>query len=111
MSTNSNTGKKNYFTNVTALEHVTTEVIKLKGIQFNSKCIIVEKAKNKPPAFSEVSVVRPTSPVFGNYLADENQSKLPIGSVKKSYSETAHLSPNSSNTLSLLTIGKRYSYV
>ena len=78
---------------------VTTELIKLNGIEFNSKCIIVEEAKNKPTAFSEANAVRPTSPVFGNHLTDENQGKLPIGSTKKAYSETVHLSPNSSNTL------------
>ena len=50
---NSNTGKKRYFTYVTVPEHVTTELIKLHGIQFNSKCIIVEEAKNKLPDFSE----------------------------------------------------------
>ena len=38
----------------------------------------VEEAKNKPTAFSEANVPRPTSPV---------------------YSKTVHLSPNSSNTL------------
>ena len=99
MSTNSNTGKKKYFAYVTAPEHVTTELIKLNGIEFNSKCIIVEEAKNKPTAFSEANALRPTSPVFGNHLTDENQSKLPIGSAKKTYSETVRLPPNSSNTL------------
>ena len=99
MSTNSNTGKKKYFAYVTAPEHVTTELIKLNGIDSNSKCIIVEEAKNKSTAFSEANVLRPTSPVFGNHLTDGNQSKLPIVSAKKSYSETVHLSPNSSNTL------------
>ena len=99
MSTNSNTGKKKYFAYVTAPEHVTTELIKLNGIEFNSKCIIVEEAKNKPAAFSEANALRPTSPVFGNHLTDENQSKLPIGSAKKTYSETVRLPPNSSNTL------------
>ena len=99
MSTNSNTGKKKYFAYVTAHEHVTTELIKLNGIEFNSECIIVEEAKNKPKAFSEANALRPTSPVFRNHLADENQSKFPIGSAKKTYSETVHLSLNSSNTL------------
>ena len=74
-------------------------MIKLNGIEFRSKCIIVEEAKNKPTAFSEANALRPTSPVFGNHLTDEIQSKLPIGSAKKAYSETVHLSPNSSNTL------------
>ena len=74
-------------------------MIKLNGIEFNSKCTIVEEAKHKPTTFSEANVLRPTSPVFGNHLTDENQSKLLIGSVKKGYSETVHLSPNSSNTL------------
>ena len=99
MSTNSNTGKKKYFAYVTAPEDVTTELIKLNGIEFNSKCMIVEEAKNKPTAFSEANALRPTSPVFGNHLTDENQSKLPIGSAKKAYRETVRLSPNSSNTL------------
>ena len=99
MSTNSNIGKKKYFAYVTAPEHVTAELIKLNGIEFNSKCIIVEEAKNKPTAVSEANVLRPTSPVFGNHLTDENESKLPIGSAKKGYSETLHLSQNSSNTL------------
>ena len=98
MSTNSNTGKKKYFAYVTAPEHVTTELIKLNGIEFNSKCIIVEEAKNKPTTFSEANVLRPKTSVFGNYLTDENQSKLAVGSAK-SYIETVHLSPNSSNTL------------
>ena len=74
-------------------------MIKLNGIEFNSKCIIVEEAKNKPTAFSEANALRPISPVFGNHLTDENQSKLPIGSAKTGYSEMLHLSPNSSNTL------------
>ena len=56
----------------------TTELIKLNGIEFNSKCITVEEAKNKPTAFSEANAPRPTSPVFGNHLTDENQSKFPI---------------------------------
>ena len=99
MSTNSNTGKKKYFAYVTAPEHVTGELIKLNGIEFNSKCMIVEEAKNKPTAFSEANALRRTSPVFGNHLTDENQSKLSIGSAKKAYSETVRLSPNSSNTL------------
>ena len=99
MSTNSSTGKKKYFAYVTAPEHVTTKLIKLNGVEFNSKCIIVEVAKNKPTAFSEANARRPTSPVFVNGLTDENQSKLPTGSAKKCYSETVHLSPNSSNTL------------
>ena len=99
MSTNSNTGKKKYFAYVTAPEYVTTDLINLNGIEFNSKCIIVEEAKNKPTAFSEANALRPTSPFFGNHLTDENQSKLPIGSAKKAYSETVRLSPNSSNTL------------
>ena len=105
MSKNSNTGKKKYFAYVTAPEHVTTELIKLNGIEFNSKCIIVEEAKNKPTAFSEAKTLRPTSPVFGNHLTDENQSKLPIGSAKKAYSETVRLSLNSSNTL-IFCLGK-----
>ena len=67
MSTDANTGKKKYFANVTAPEHVTTELIKLNGIEFSSKCITVEEAKNKPTAFSEANVLRPTSPVFGNH--------------------------------------------
>ena len=91
--------KKKYFTYVTAPEHVTTELIKLNGIEFNSKCIIVEEAKNKPTAFSEANALRPTSLVFGNHLTDENQIKLPIVSAKKTYSETVRLPPNSSNTL------------
>ena len=99
MSTNSNTGKKKYFAYVTAPQHVTTEFIKLNGIQFNSKCIIVEEAKKKSVTFSEANVLRPKSPVFSNHSTDENQSKLPIGLAKKSYSETVNLSPNSSNTL------------
>ena len=74
-------------------------MIKLNGIQFNSKCIIVEEDKNSRIAFSEANVLRPTSPVFGNHLTDENQSKLPIGSSKKVYSKMVHFSPNSSNTL------------
>ena len=60
MSTNSNTDKKKYFAYGTAPEHVTTELIKLNGIEFNSKCIIVEEAKNKPTAFSQANVLRPT---------------------------------------------------
>ena len=77
-------------------------MIKLNGIQFNSKCIIVEEEKNKPTAFSEADVNRPTSSVFSNHFTDENyQSKLPIGSAKKRYNETVNLSPVSSNTLIL----------
>ena len=57
------------------------------------------RSKNKPTAFSEANALRPTSPVFGNHLTDENQSKLPIGSAKKAYSETVRLSPNSSSRL------------
>ena len=83
MSTNSNTRKRQYHAYVTAPEHVTTELIKLNGIEFNSKCIIVEEAKNKPSAFSEANVLRPKSQVFCNHLTDENQSKLPRGSAKK----------------------------
>ena len=83
MSTNSNTGKKKYFAYVTALEHVTTELIKLNGKEFNSKCIIVKEVKNKTTAFSEANVFRRTSPVFGNHLTDENQSKLLKGLAKK----------------------------
>ena len=49
MSTNSNTGQKKYVAYVTAPEHVTTELIKLNGIQFNSKGVIVEEAKNPQP--------------------------------------------------------------
>ena len=64
MSKNSKTGKKKYFAFVTAPEHVTTELIKLNGIQFNPKCIIVEEAKIKPTAFSEANVLRPTSHQF-----------------------------------------------
>ena len=99
MSTNSNNGKKKYFAYVTTPEHVTTELIKLNGIEFNSKFIIVEEAKNKPTSFSEANALRPTSPVFGNHLTDENQSKLPIGLAKKAYSETVYMSPNSLNAL------------
>ena len=36
---------KRYFAYVTAPQHVTTELIKSNGIQFNSKCIIVEETK------------------------------------------------------------------
>ena len=61
MSSNSNIGKKKYFAYVTAPEHATTEMVKLNEMQFNSKCIGVEKAKYKPKAFSEVNVLRPTS--------------------------------------------------
>ena len=64
MSTNSNTGKKKYFAYVIAPEHVTTELIKLNGIEFNSKCIIVEESKNKTTAFSETNAFGPTSPIF-----------------------------------------------
>ena len=77
------TGKKKIFAYVTAPEHVITELVKLNGIQFNSKRIIVEEAKNKLTVFSEANVLRPTSPVFGNHLTDENRSKLPTGSAKK----------------------------
>ena len=73
-------------------QHVTTELIKLNGIQFNSKCITVQEAKNKPTAFSEANALRPTSPVFSNHLTDENyQSKFPLGSTKKNFRETVNL--------------------
>ena len=52
MLTNLNTGKKKYFVYVTAPEHASAEMIKLNGIEFNSKCIIVEEAKNKRTTFS-----------------------------------------------------------
>ena len=52
MSTNLNTGKKKYFVYVTAPEHVAAEMIKLNGIEFDSKCIIVEEAENKRTTFS-----------------------------------------------------------
>ena len=64
--------KKKYFAYIT--EHVAIELIKLKGMQLYSKCIIVEEAKNKSTTFSEANVFRPTSPVFGNHLTDGNQS-------------------------------------
>ena len=66
--------EKKCFAYITAPEHVAIELIKLKGIQFHSKCIIVEEAKNKSTTFSEANVFRPTSPVFGNHLTDGNQS-------------------------------------
>ena len=76
-------------------QHVTTELIKLNGIQFNSKCVIVEETKNKPAAFFDANVPRPTSPVFSNHLTYENcQSKLSLGSAKNIYSKTVSLSPN-----------------
>ena len=84
MSSNSNTRNRKYFAYVTAPQYVTTELIKLNGIQLNSKCIIVEEAKNKPTTFSEANILRPTSPAFSNHSANENyQNKLPIGSSKK----------------------------
>ena len=70
MSTYSNTGRKKYFAYVTAPGKVTNELIKLYGIQFNSKRIIVEGTKNKIIAFSEVNVLRPRSSVFGNHLTE-----------------------------------------
>ena len=63
MSTNSNTGKKTYFAYVTAPEHVTTELIKLNGIEFNSKCIIVEEAKNKPTVQFSRRIISPNAPL------------------------------------------------
>ena len=90
--TNSNNSKKKYFALVTTPQHVTTELIKLNGIQFNSKCITVQEAKNKPTAFSEANALRPTSPFFSNHLTDENyQSKFPLGSAKKNFRETVNL--------------------
>ena len=75
-------------------------LIKLSGIRFNSKRIIEEEAKNRPIASSEAKVPRPASSVFSDHLADENyQSKLPIGSAKKTFSKTVNPSTNSSNTL------------
>ena len=66
-------------------QHVTTELIKLNGIQFNSKCVIVEETKNKPTSFFDANVPRPTAPVFSNHLTDEIcQIKLPLCSAKKS---------------------------
>ena len=43
--------EKKYFAYITTPEHVAIELINLKGIQFHSKCIIVEEAKNKPQPF------------------------------------------------------------
>ena len=78
MSTISKTANMKYFAYVTAPQRITTELIQLIGIQFNSKCIIVEEAKNKPTDFSEANIHRPTSTVFSNHLTDENyQSKPP----------------------------------
>ena len=65
MSTNSKPEKKEIFCLCRCAEHVTTELIKLNGIQFSSKCIIVEEAKQKPTAFSEANILRTKSPVFG----------------------------------------------
>ena len=95
MSTNSNTRKKKDF----APQQVTNELIKLHGIQFNSKCLIVEEAKTKTTAFSEANLLKPIWPVFGNHLKDENQSKIPIVLAKTSHSKMVHISPNSWNTL------------
>ena len=81
MSRNSSTGKKKYFAYVTATQHVITELIKLNGRQFSYKYMIVEEAKNKPTAFSEANVLRPTTAVLSNHLTDVNQSKLLIGST------------------------------
>ena len=63
---NSNSGNKKYFANVAAAQHVTTELMNLNGIQFKTKCIIVEEEENKPPTFSEANVSRPTSSVSVN---------------------------------------------
>ena len=66
-------------------QHVTTELIKLNGIQFNSKCLIVEETKNKPTSFFDANVPRPTAPVISNHLTDEIcQIKLRLCSAKKS---------------------------
>ena len=71
MSANSNTGNSKYICYVTAPQHVTTELMKLNEIQFNSKCTIVEEANNKPTAFSQGNIPRPIPSVFSNHLTDE----------------------------------------
>lgn len=74
MSSNSNTGNK------------------LNRIQINFKCIIAEEVKNKPAAFSEANIPRPTLPCFRNHLTDENnQSKLSLGSARKPDAKTVSL--------------------
>ena len=59
MSANSNSRNRKYFAFVTVPQHLTTELIKLNGMQFDFKYIIVENAKNKPTAFSGVSIPIP----------------------------------------------------
>lgn len=66
MQMNSNTGNKKYFPYASASQHVATELTKLNGIQFNTKCIIVEEEENKPATFSEANVPRPTLSVWVN---------------------------------------------
>ena len=77
MSTNSNTGKKKYFAYVTAPEHVTTDLIKLNGIQFNSKYIIVKEPTNKLTSFSEANILTPISPVFRSKHTCTNITSFP----------------------------------
>ena len=55
--TNSNTEKRKYFAYVTAPQHVTTELIKLNGLLFNTKCMGLEEEKNNPTAISEAFTV------------------------------------------------------
>lgn len=55
--TNSNTGNRKYFGYVIVPQHVTTEQIKLNGIEFYSTCLRVEEAKNKPTGFSEETYI------------------------------------------------------
>ena len=77
MSTNSNDGNMNYFAYITAPQHVTNELIQLNGTEFNSKCLIVQEAKNKPTtAFSEVRVPTTISPIFYNHLKNKNYQSI-----------------------------------
>ena len=64
----------------------------LNGIQFNSKCIIVEEAKSKPTHFSRANILRPTAPIFSKHLRDKNyHCKFPISSAIKVYCVTVNL--------------------
>ena len=75
MERNSSTRNTEHFSYVTTFPDAATEMIKLSGIEFNSRCIMLEEAKMKSPNFFETNICGATSPVSNNRLPDEKNNK------------------------------------
>ena len=95
----SKTNNSRGFVFVTGPEHVLNELVKLNGIEFQEKDLVIDEAKKKPSTPSLTSLRKIPVEVSQKYQRQTAFNRTPVAPGHKSFSEATKSSTNSYNTL------------